>query len=105
MGISHKSKICLAHGSLADLEGDSRTDCMNGEPLDCTVAVIRHTHTARPDNHTHASASTWTYHTRKPDGGSPRGQGREPWIAGDHNQLAHASRIWPLASIRTACRR
>lgn len=35
-------------------------------------------------------------HTRKPNGGSPRGQGREPF-AGDHNQAVHASRIWSLA--------
>lgn len=66
MGISHKSKICLAHGSLANLEGDSRTDCMNGEPLDYTIAVIRYTHIythilkyIQPtafDNDTHASA-------------------------------------------------
>lgn len=111
MGISHKSKICLARGSLASLEGDSRTDCMNGEPLNYTVAVIRYTH-IRPRlttiHHHPSSRGRYTHiHTharaRKPDGGSPRGQGREPF-AGDHNQLAHASRVCPLASIRVAVR-
>jgi len=56
MGISHKSKICLAHGSLVNLEGDSRTDCMNREPLDYTVAVIRYIQPATLDNDTHAIA-------------------------------------------------
>ena len=46
-------------------------------------------------------------HAHIPNGGNPRGQAgvqdeREPF-AGDHNQLAHASRILaPLASIRVA---
>lgn len=66
MGISHKSKICLAHGSLANLEGDSRTDCMNGEPLDCTVAVIRYTHTAHGRRLTTARTHTYTYETVRP---------------------------------------
>lgn len=90
-----------ARGSLEGIRG---MDFVNGEPLSCTLSRL-------PDTHTHTytrvpAPDAVRVHKcerarprgrrRKPDG-SPRGQGREPF-AGDHNQLAHASRIRPFLS-------
>lgn len=101
MGISHKSKICLAHGSLVNLEGDSRTDCMNGEPLDYTVAVIRYTHTAALDNRArirpHVDIHTETQR-RKPSRAAQR-EPRSPGIT--ISSLMHRA-FGPL--LRSACR-
>lgn len=106
MGISHKSKICLAHGSLANPSRGIRGRIARMENLwtvwsrlsDTRIRLgcAWHHASARAPARIHVDVYTETQRRK------PSRAGTRTILAGDHNQLAHASCIWPLALTRVA---
>lgn len=102
VGNPHKSKICLARGSLAKLgRGTTQMDHMNGEPLGYTRSRL-------PDIHTYCRACVCTRvhecNGRKPNGGSPRGQERRRGSQSARSCIAHLTpRFGPHGSMRHVC--
>lgn len=97
VGNPHKSKICLARGSLAKLgRGTTQMDHMNGEPLGYTRSRL-------PDIHTYCRACVCTRvhecNGRKPNGGSPRGQEKRRGSQSARSCIEH---LTPLALVRMA---